>query len=143
MAKIVETVKTHAEAVKDQAGKWKEIAGKTVDDYKRKQVGRRARKLEEQLAREREEQKRVEAERTAIEEERERLVRMSEKELMAEAILAIRGLYHEFVALREKQTMLTEKITELETDLSDVQEKLDIDERMTADTTGDAEPESV
>ena len=52
MTKIVETVKTHAEAVKDQAGKWKEFAGKTVDDYRRKQAGRRVRKLEEQLARE-------------------------------------------------------------------------------------------
>ena len=125
MSILSDKVKTHADNVKNTAEKMKDLAGKAVDDYKRMSTERRIKKLEEQLRQDKEEQEKLTSDRKAIEDERARLVEMSEKELMVEVILAIRGLYHEFAALKDKQTDLTKEITALEEDLSSMQQTLD------------------
>jgi len=125
MSILSDKVKTHADNVKSTAEKMKNLAGKAVDDYKRMSTERRVKKLEEQLRQDKEEQERLTLDRKAIEDERARLVEMTEKELMVEVILAIRGLYHEFAALKDKQTDLTNEITALENDLSSMHQTLD------------------
>lgn len=63
-------------------------------------------------------QERLEQERMALEMEKNRLLQLDDKALMVELIFAVRGFHEELSAIKERQG-------ELESDLADLDERLD------------------
>ena len=98
--------------------KVKEQSGRVAEDHRRKRVEKRLNKLERQLYLEQQEQAKLEAEKRAIEEERDRLIQLDQHEIMAEAIMAIRGFYAEFQEVREAISELEAEIEDLEAEIS-------------------------
>ena len=80
---------------------------------KRKQA-----RLEKKLSAAKEEEEKLLAELEAIQEEKERLIGMDQHEILAEAIMAIRGFYQEFIELKKQQDKLLSQIDSLESEVA-------------------------
>ena len=98
-----------------------------VDSYKKEKQERIIRETERKLAEAKAKEEQLLAQKQAIQEEKDRLMKMDQKELLAEAILAIRGFYEDYkiVLLRlgdaeDDIVNLQEEVASLKRDLSDM-----------------------
>ena len=98
----------------------KEKAQQAQERIKQKSLERKRKKVERELERKQEIEAQIAYEKSLYEEEKNRLVSLSEKELIAEGILAIRGFYNEFIELKEAQEELENDIARLESILEDI-----------------------
>lgn len=96
----------------------KQCAEKAVDDRRRKQAKKRLERLEKKLQEEKLAQEKIEEEKRAIQKEKERLMQMDQHELLAEAIMAVRGFYKEFEDLKIRQKMIEGQITVLAAEIA-------------------------
>lgn len=96
----------------------KDKAHETKEHYKIKRIERKRLAKEEEIKKEKAETKRLEKESQAIIEERNRLLNLDNKELMVEAILAIRGFYSDYIEMQNRIKLIQDKIEELEIDVA-------------------------
>ena len=99
-----------------------------------KEDAQRRREEKEQLARERREAEakaeaeRIAAEKARIQAEKDTLMAMDTKELLVEAVIALRGLYSQIENLESDQAALSERLEELASDVSDLTYKMSVSE---------------
>lgn len=104
----------------------------TISGIKEDAHRRRAEK--EQLARERREAEakaeaeRIAAEKARIQAEKDILMAMDTKELLVEAVIALRGLYSQIENLESDQASLSERLEELASDVGDLTYKMSVSE---------------
>lgn len=103
--------------IKTVTNKAEEIA----ENHKKKKAIKQIKKEELALQQAKEEADRILAEKHAVQAEKEKLMRMSNQELLAEAILAIRGFYKDFDNLKHRQDELSDRLDSLESDISDME----------------------
>jgi len=103
------------------------ISGLKEDAHRRKEE-------KEQLARERREAEakaeaeRIAAEKARIQAEKDTLMSMDTKELLVEAVIALRGLHSQIENLESDQAALSERLEELASDVGDLTYKMSISE---------------
>lgn len=103
------------------------ISGLKEDAHRRKEE-------KEQLARERREAEakaeaeRIAAEKARIQAEKDTLMSMDTKELLVEAVIALRGLYSQIENLESDQAALSERLEELASDVADLTYKMAVSE---------------
>jgi len=90
-----------------------------------KRILRKKAKLEKELKKANEEKEKLRLEQEKIQAERDRLSNLSEKELMAEAIMALRGFYSQFEELQKEQEEIHYRVCELEDDIIAIRSALE------------------
>lgn len=104
--------------------KVKDKANDIVEKRRQHQLEKRQREQEYALRKAQEEQERLKEEEARIAAERERLINLDNKEILAEAILAIRGFYQEHIEIKSRLEEAESDISELESDLSSIRSEL-------------------
>ena len=100
----------------------REQADRMVHDFKNKRQAKKLHKTEAKLQKAKEEEALLIEKQRAIQAERDCLMNMSQQELLAEAIMAIRGFYAEFLDMQNRIDDLESDISSLEAEIRSLEQ---------------------
>ena len=104
--------------------KAKDAVGGIKRSVQQKQLERKKQRAEKELEQRKAEQAHIEEEQEKINKEKERLSAMNTNELLAEAIMALRGFYSRFEELEDSYSYLTSKIEDLESEIGSLRSEI-------------------
>jgi hypothetical protein len=114
--------------------KLKQTAVKVAEDVNRRKAEKKKNRLEKQVIEARREKERIEKEKAELEAERQRLLTLSDKEIMIEMIFAVRGFYEKLSALEREQCSIRELIDCLDERISDIEIDIECMKTNSSDT---------
>ena len=104
--------------------KTKNAVGDIKRNVHQKQLDRKRQRAEKELEEQKAEQARIEKEQEKINKEKERLCAMNTNELLAEAILALRGFYARFEELEASYSSISDRIDDLESEIDNLRSEI-------------------
>ena len=98
--------------------KVQESLKKSKDERQKKRLEKERVRLEKAAAEAVREKERLQQEAEKIQAEKDRLLSLDDKGLMEELILAVRGLYSQMEYIQSQQASLSERVDDIESDIS-------------------------
>lgn len=96
----------------------------TKENHRLRKIERERIAKEEMVKKETAAAEKLRKESQAILEERERLIDLDNKELMVEAVLAIRGFYSRYLEIQDELEFVQNRITEIERDIESLRDEI-------------------